>query len=561
MRDETLERSEKTDDAVARFFTPHRHVEKFTDLMVNDVQTKECYRADHLLEEKIEELLRDPMLKADRRRELEDLQARIDELKVEEMSVALKDTNTKAPVTNNDLSEPYPFNLMFPTQIGPSGAVKGFLRPETAQGIFVNFRDLLYFNGGKLPFAAAQIGQSFRNEIAPRAGLLRVREFTQAEIEHFVHPDHKEHPRFAEVANIQLNLFSQEAQLAAVKKPFLMTVGDAVSKGIIANETLGYFIARCHLFLMAIGIDSARLRFRQHLKHEMAHYAADCWDAEIQCSYGWIECVGLADRSAFDLNAHSEKSKVDLVAYERFDTPIQEEVLVMTPNKQILGKVFKKDAKPITEALQALGEAEAFALQEACAANSSAALKTDAGEFQVSADMFKVEKVTKTLNGRNYTPSVIEPSFGIGRIMYCMFEHAFYIRPDDEQKTVLKLTPVVAPIKTTIFPLVNDDKLNDIANQMNKTLTSNGISAKLDTTAVSIGKRYARTDELGVPFAVTVDHRSTTDGTVTVRERDSCDQVRVPMTEVAELLGRLCKMTATWAEATASYEKQATADD
>ena len=119
--------------------------------MVNDVVTKECFRADHLLEAKLEELLKDPMLKADRRRELEDLQARIDELNPEQMSVALKDTETKSPDTNNDLSEPYPFNLMFPTQIGPSGTVKGFLRPETAQGIFVNFRDLLYYNGGKLP--------------------------------------------------------------------------------------------------------------------------------------------------------------------------------------------------------------------------------------------------------------------------------------------------------------------------------------------------------------------------------------------------------------------------
>ena len=529
--------------------------------MVNDVITKDCYRADHLLEEKIEELLRDPMMKPERRRELEDLNARIDELKVEEMSVALKDTETKAPGTGNDLSEPYPFNLMFPTQIGPSGQLKGFLRPETAQGIFVNFRDLLYYNGGKLPFACAQIGQSFRNEIAPRAGLLRVREFTQAEIEHFVHPERKEHARFQEVANVVLNLFSQEAQLGEVKKPFPMTVGEAVGKGIIANETLGYFIARTHLFMLQIGIDPARLRFRQHLKHEMAHYAADCWDAEIQCSYGWIECVGLADRSAYDLNAHSDKSKVDLVAYERYETPIQEEALVITPNKQIIGKAFKKDAKPVTDALLALNEADAFALQDACAANGSATLETEAGPQQLSADMFKVEKVTKTVNGRNYTPSVIEPSFGIGRIMYCMFEHAFYIRPDDEQKTVLKLTPVVAPIKTTIFPLVNDDKLNAIAGEMNKMLTSNAISAKLDTTAISIGKRYARTDELGVPFAVTIDHRSVSEGTVTVRERDSCDQVRVPIPEVPELLGRLCRMTATWAEATASYEKQAVAAD
>ena len=504
------------------FFAFHlRHVEKFTDLMVNDVVTKDCYRADHLLGDRVEELLKDPMLKADRRRELEDMQARIDEFNPEQMAEALKNTETKAPTTNNDLCEPYPFNLMFPTQIG----------------------------------------QSFRNEIAPRAGLLRVREFTQAEIEHFVHPDHKNHPRFVEVADTVLNLFSQDAQLGEVKKPFLMTVGEAVSKGIIANETLGYFIARCHLFLLQIGIDTTRLRFRQHLKHEMAHYAADCWDAEIQCSYGWIECVGLADRSAFDLKAHSEKSNVELVAYERYAEPIQEEIVEVTPNKQAIGKAFKRDAKAVTDALAALNEADAFALRDAIEANGAAPLQTESGEMQIITGMVTVERVTKTVNGRNYTPSVIEPSFGIGRIMYCMFEHAFYIRPDDEQKTVLKLTPVVAPIKATIFPLVNDSALNELSVAMNKSLTSNGISAKLDTTAISIGKRYARTDELGVPFAVTVDHRSITDGTVTVRERDSCDQVRVPIPRVPELLRVLCAMTEDWATATASFEKQAVASD
>ena len=150
------------------------HVEKFTDLMVKDVVTKDCFRADHLVEENLERILADPMTPADRRRELEDMLARIEEFTAEEMGAAIVNLGIKAPETKNDLSAPYPFNLMFPTQIGPSGAAQGFLRPETAQGIFVNFRDLLYYNGGKLPFAAAQVGQSFRNEIAPRAGLLRV---------------------------------------------------------------------------------------------------------------------------------------------------------------------------------------------------------------------------------------------------------------------------------------------------------------------------------------------------------------------------------------------------
>ena len=155
------------------------HVERFTDLMVNDVVTKECYRADHLVEENLAAILADPMLSPEKRLHLEDMRARLEEFTPEQMGAAIVELGLKAPETKNDLSPPYPFNLMFPTQIGPSGAAKGFLRPETAQGIFVNFRDLLYYNGGKLPFAAAQIGQSFRNEISPKQGLLRVREFTQ----------------------------------------------------------------------------------------------------------------------------------------------------------------------------------------------------------------------------------------------------------------------------------------------------------------------------------------------------------------------------------------------
>jgi glycyl-tRNA synthetase len=329
---------------------------------------------------------------------------------------------SQSPETKNDLSPAYEFNLMFATHIGPTGMLKGYMRPETAQGIFVNFRDLLYHNGGKLPFACAQIGQSFRNEIAPRAGLLRVREFTQAEIEHFVHPEHKEHPRFAEVANLTLSLFSQGAQLSESRAPLRMTIGDAVAQGIVANQTLGYFIARCYLFLLRLGVDETRLRFRQHLEKEMAHYAEDCWDAEIQCSYGWIECVGMADRSAFDLNAHAAKSKVDLTAYEKFPEPREVTELQVEPNKQLMGKELKKDAKAVTDALMALCEADALALGAKLAAEGSAQV---AG-CTISKEMVSIQKVTKMVSGRSFTPGVIEPSFGLGRIMYCLFEHSFY---------------------------------------------------------------------------------------------------------------------------------------
>lgn len=210
---------------------------------------------------------------------------------------------------NNDFEPPFQFNLMFKTSIGPTSNTPGYLRPETAQGIFVNFKRLLDYNGGKVPFAAAQIGNAYRNEIAPRSGLLRVREFTMAEIEHFVHPDRKAHPKFKTVADLELNLLSAKSQdengeIVTVK------LGQAVGEKLIANETLGYFLGRTHQFMVAAGIKPEKLRFRQHKSNEMAHYANDCWDAEIFTSYGWIECVGHADRGCFDLSRHSEATSM-----------------------------------------------------------------------------------------------------------------------------------------------------------------------------------------------------------------------------------------------------------
>lgn len=144
-----------------------------------------------------------------------------------EMAAIMVKFNMKSPITGNDLTEPIEFNLMFGTQIGPTGLVKGFLRPETAQGIFVNFKRLLEFNQGKLPFAAAQIGNSFRNEISPRSGLIRVREFTMAEIEHFCDPNNKDHPKFENVKDVKMMLYSACNQMDG-KSAQSISIGEAV---------------------------------------------------------------------------------------------------------------------------------------------------------------------------------------------------------------------------------------------------------------------------------------------------------------------------------------------
>ncbi|KAF5443637.1 hypothetical protein F2P56_036175 [Juglans regia] len=530
------------------------HVDKFTDLMVKDEKTGTCYRADHLLKDFCnEKLQKDLSISTEKAAELKHILAVLDDLSVEELGAKLKEYGITAPDTKNPLSDPYPFNLMFQTSIGPSGLSPGYMRPETAQGIFVNFKDLYYYNGNKLPFAAAQIGQAFRNEISPRQGLLRVREFTLAEIEHFVDPENKFHPKFSEVVNLEFLMFPREEQMSghSAKK---IPLGEAVSRGIVNNETLGYFIGRVYLFLTCLGIDKDRLRFRQHLANEMAHYAADCWDAEIECSYGWIECVGIADRSAYDLRAHSEKSGVPLVAQEKFPEPREVEKLVINPVKKELGLAFKGNQKMVVEALEAMNEKEALEMKAALESKGESEFNvcTLGKNVTIKKNMVAISKEIKKEHQRVFTPSVIEPSFGIGRIIFCLFEHSFYTRlskAGDEQLNVFRFPPLVAPIKCTVFPLVQQQHYEEVAKVISQSLTTAGISHKIDITGTSIGKRYARTDELGVPFAITVDSTSS----VTIRERDSKDQVRVSVEEAASVVKEVTDGWRTWTDVWSTF--------
>ncbi|KAL5733852.1 hypothetical protein ACOSP7_031713 [Xanthoceras sorbifolium] len=530
------------------------HVDKFTDLMVKDEKTGTCYRADHLLKDFCKDKLeKDLTISAEKAAELKKVLATLDDLSAEELGAKIKEYGIVAPDTKNPLSDPYPFNLMFQSSIGPSGLIPGYMRPETAQGIFVNFKDLYYYNGNKLPFAAAQIGQAFRNEISPRQGLLRVREFTLAEIEHFVDPEDKSHPKYSDVVNLEFLMFPREEQMSG-QSARNIPLGEAVSKGIVNNQTLGYFIGRVYLFLIRLGIDKERLRFRQHLANEMAHYAADCWDAEIECSYGWIECVGIADRSAYDLKAHSDKSGVALVAQEKFSEPREVEKLVIVPVKKELGLAFKGCQKNVVEALEAMNEKEAMGMKAELESKGEVEFYvcTLGKNVCIKKNMVSISKENKKEHQRVFTPSVIEPSFGIGRIIYCLYEHSFYTRPSkagDEQLNVFRFPPLVAPIKCTVFPLVQNQEYEKVAKVISKSLTVAGISHKIDITGTSIGKRYARTDELGVPFAITVDSTSS----ATIRERDSKDQIRVNVDDAATVVKVVTDGHRTWEDIWSSY--------
>ena len=394
-----------------------------------------------------------------------------------------------------------------------------------------------------MPFAAAQIGLGFRNEIAPRNGLLRVREFCMAEIEHFVHPDQKSHPKFKKVADKVLTLFSSDAQLTT-GRTVQITIGEAVRSGLVNNETLGYFMARTQLWLESIGVNPEKMRLRQHLKTEMAHYAADCWDMEIHMSYGWIECVGHADRSCYDLIQHSTRTGVAMVASERLPEPIQVEKLVCEANKKLIGPRFKGDQKLVLAALEGLEGAELDTFKSAIESTGKATLSE---KYEITSELVSFTTEKRTVVETKYTPSVIEPSFGIGRILYAVLEHAFSQRDGDEQRCVMAFKPSVAPVKVGIYRLINHAPFDPIVSRIKDLLHNENITCKIDSSSGTVGRRYSRADELGIPFGITVDFQTLLDHSVTVRDRDSMSQVRVPFNSLLEVLQGLVTEKLTWA--------------
>lgn len=184
-----------------------------------------------------------------------------------------------------------------------------------------------------------------------------------AEIEHYVDPEDKRHDRFDEVRRVTLSLLDRHVQSSGRTEITQMTVGDAVEKGVIANQTLGYFLARVQQFLLKIGVNPQKLRFRQHMANEMAHYATDCWDAEIHNATGWTECVGCADRAAYDLTVHSAKTGHPLVARQALKEPIVTEKLVPEFSKKNFGKTFGRDTGIVQKAINDMSEEELAKLQ------------------------------------------------------------------------------------------------------------------------------------------------------------------------------------------------------
>ena len=486
------------------------HLSGFSDPLTECKECGEIYRADHL----IKHLIEVP-----------------DALSDEEIYDVIQKNDVFCPECGGELSEIYDFNLMFKTSIGPGGKQIGYLRPETAQGMFINFPRLLRHYRDRLPFGAVQIGKSYRNEISPRQGVIRLREFSQAEAEIFIDPVDKSHARFNEVEDLKLRLYSEETQESA-GEPCETSMKEAVEKGIIAHETLAYYVARTYQFLIEAGLDRNQLRFRQHKTDEMAHYAADCWDAEAYLDrFGWIEIVGVADRTDFDLQSHMTQSQTNLTVFMPFDEPQKRDVLKVKPDMKKLGPLFRNKAKAVADALQSLPTSELK--------KDVITVEVDGETIEVDSKLVSFEMVEEEIRGEEIIPHVIEPSFGIDRILYSVLEHAYSEEMvDEETRAVLRLKSRVAPIQVAVLPLMDRDVLVKPAERITRELRERGFHVEYDSSG-SIGRRYRRNDEVGTPYSITVDYETLEENTVTIRDRDSMEQIRVIVENIPKTISAL----------------------
>ncbi|UCB58522.1 MAG: glycine--tRNA ligase [Thermoplasmatales archaeon] len=462
------------------------HVDEFTDLTVDCKKCKQSYKVEDIIDEK---------------------------LSVEN---AIKEEKVKCPNCGVKLKDVHPVNLMFSTKIGIGKSRDAFLRPETAQGIFTDFHLLYRYAREKLPFGVIQIGRGYRNEVSPRQGAIRLREFSMAEAEIFFDPKDKKHPNFEKIKDEQIILFDNI-------KETKITFEKAVKDKVIDNQALAYYIYLTQDFLLSTGIDAKKFRFRKHGENELAHYATECWDAEIYSErFGWIECVGIADRSAYDLRSHIESTNTDMYAIKKFEKPKTVKIKKITPKMDALGPLFKGKAGKIKNILENMVIKDITKLL----------IEIDGETVEIPDNCYEiVEKIEKQAMEK-FVPHVIEPSYGIDRILYCILEHSYN---ETEKKGVeyrlLKLNINVAPIKVGVFPLINDQKLVKIAREIDLDLRNAGIATYYDDGG-TIGRRYARMDEVGTPFCLTVDHETLKDKTITIRDRDTTKQKRKKLDEI-----------------------------
>jgi glycyl-tRNA synthetase len=497
-------------------FEASGHLDGFDDMILECPECGGSHRADHLVEDgtAVEEAESLPIPEV--------------EALIAEHDLVCPDCG--APLTDVPVSE---FNLMFGTNIGPGSSSPGYLRPETAQGIFVEFPRLKEYARGQLPFGVAQIGAAYRNEISPRRALVRVREFTQAELEHFVDPERDE-PPLHRVEDVELPLYSAAAQEDDERGIERLTVREAIDENVITSDWVAFYLGLSLGWYERVGVDMDRFRFRQHLPGELAHYASDCWDAETELDGNWVEVTGFAYRSDYDLSKHAAHADDDFTVFRQYDEPITVERATVDPDMSYLGPEFGGRAADIATELERLAGEDRAAFD-----GESVTVEVEGESYAIPVERtgFEVREVTES--GEHITPHVVEPSFGVGRLLYTVLEHAYREdEVDGEPRTRLELPPELAPTTVGVFPLMTKDGLAEEARDIAATLREAGFTVAYDDSG-AIGRRYRRQDEIGTPYCVTVDYESLEEGTVTLRDRDSTEQIRVPIADLSDAVARL----------------------
>ncbi len=494
----------------AKVYEASGHVENFTDPIVTCNKCGRKFRADHLIEEK--------------------LGISAEGLSPDEMTRLIRQHNIRCPVCGGTLSEVRLFNLLFPTQIGPYEGNMGYLRPELAQGMFVSFKRVLDTMRGRLPLGIAQIGRVGRNEISPRQAMMRLREFTIMEMEYFIDPEEEDNscPRYKDVEGEVIRIRPYNAKEAG-EEPKEYTVGEAVSKGIIIHKCLAYWMVIGQKFLKSLGVPESNMYFEEKGPYERAHYSSQTFDQMVKVSrWGWIEVAGYSYRGDYDLSRHMKYSGQDLTVFKPFEKPRIVRVRKAFLDKAFIGKRFKSEARKIFQ------EAENISSEKLLQALEKGEELVIAG-YPIPPEAIKVIEKEEKITGKKIIPHVVEPSFGTDRIVYVTFEYAYR---EKAGRVILSLPRDIAPIQAGVLPLIEkDEELKAIAQKLYKMLVDHDFYVVYDDTG-SIGRRYARLDEIGVPAAFTIDYQTLKDQTITMRDRDTWRQVRLKIEEAPEALRR-----------------------
>jgi len=416
------------------------HLDCFGDLVLKCSKCAERLRADHFIEDV--------------------LHMNVEGMDVHKINLIIKDNNLNCPKCKSKFEELRDFNLLFKTFVGAdeSKSSEAYLRGETAQGMFVDFKLIAETSRMKLPFGIAQVGKCFRNEISPRDFMFRSREFSIAEFEYFIHPDVKQCILLDKThSNVKFNLLTSEVQ-AKHKDTLKETSISAMLNAKKLDEWHAYWLAEQVMWFKELGLDLKNFKIREHTKDELSHYSSATFDFDYQYPFGSKEVAGNANRGQYDLNQHVKESKQKM---ELFDEETKQKVI----------------------------------------------------------------------------PRVIEPTFGMERVFLAIICDAYTTREDKEgnEIVVLKLAPKLAPFKVAVFPLVN--KLDSRARKVYDLLRKE-FACFYDKSG-AIGRRYVRQDEIGTPYCVTVDFES--EKSVTLRDRDTMKQVRVPIKDLKETISKLIK--------------------